>query len=52
MAPCRADPCPLYAAHRPYRYAVELRAGAFAAAGIGPGGRVVPSEPERLPAAT
>ncbi len=52
MAPCRADPCPLYAAGRPYRYAVELPAGAFAAAGVGPGDRVVPSEPERLPIAT
>jgi uncharacterized membrane protein (UPF0127 family) len=51
MVPCRADPCPLYAPGRPYRYAVELAGGAFAAAGVGPGARVVPRDPERVPVA-
>jgi uncharacterized membrane protein (UPF0127 family) len=49
MTPCRADPCPTYAPAGPYRYAVELRAGAFPAAGIGAGDRVVPEDPSGLP---
>jgi uncharacterized membrane protein (UPF0127 family) len=49
MAPCRADPCPTYAPAGPYRYAVELRAGAFPAAGVGAGDRVVPEDPSSLP---
>ena len=50
MPPCRADPCPTYAPTRPYRYAVELRSGAFTAAGIREGDRVVPQDPSSLPA--
>jgi uncharacterized protein len=49
MTPCRADPCPTYAPAGPYRYAVELAAGAFPAAGVGAGDRVVPEDPSRLP---
>jgi len=49
MTPCRADPCPTYPPAGPYRYAVELAAGAFAAAGVGPGARVVPEDPAALP---
>jgi uncharacterized protein len=49
MAPCPADPCPSYAPAGPYRYAVELAAGAFAAAGVGPGARVIPTDPAALP---
>jgi uncharacterized protein len=49
MTPCRADPCPSYPPAGPYRYAVELAAGAFPAAGVGPGDRVVPEDPESLP---
>ena len=49
MAPCRADPCPTYAPAGPYRYAVELTAGAFPAAGVGAGDQVVPEDPSRLP---
>jgi uncharacterized protein len=49
MTPCRADPCPTYAPAGPYRYAVELAAGAFPAAGVGPGDRVVPEDPSGLP---
>jgi uncharacterized protein len=49
MTPCRADPCPTYPPAGPYRYAVELAAGAFAAAGVGPGARVVPDDPAALP---
>jgi uncharacterized membrane protein (UPF0127 family) len=49
MTPCRADPCPTYAPAGPYRYAVELRAGAFPAAGVGAGDRVVPEDPSSLP---
>jgi uncharacterized protein len=49
MTPCRADPCPTYAPAGPYRYAVELAGGAFPAAGIGPGDRVVPEDPASLP---
>ena len=52
MVPCTADPCPTYAPDGPYRYAVELPAGAFAAAGVEPGDMVVPLEPERLPQPT
>ena len=36
MTPCKADPCPSYAPAGPYRYAVELAAGAFGAAGPRP----------------
>jgi uncharacterized protein len=49
MTPCRADPCPSYAPAGPYRYAVELAAGAFRAKGVGPGDRVVPEDPASLP---
>jgi len=52
MTPCTADPCPVYAPGRSYRYAVELAAGAFAAAGVREGSQVVPRDPERLPAVT
>jgi uncharacterized protein len=50
MPPCRADPCPTYAPTRPYRYAVELPSGAFTAAGIREGDRVLPEDPSALPA--
>lgn len=49
MSPCKADPCPTYAPAGPYRYAVELAAGSFGAAGVGPGARVVPADPAALP---
>jgi uncharacterized protein len=49
MTPCRADPCPSYAPAGPYRYAVELAAGAFRAAGVGPGSRIRPVDPAALP---
>jgi uncharacterized protein len=49
MTPCRADPCPTYAPAGPYRYAVELAAGAFPAAGVGAGDQVVPENPASLP---
>jgi uncharacterized membrane protein (UPF0127 family) len=49
MTPCRADPCRSYAPGGPYRYAVELAAGAFPAAGVGPGDLVVPEDPSNLP---
>jgi uncharacterized membrane protein (UPF0127 family) len=49
MTPCQADPCPTYAPAGPYRYAVELAAGAFGAAGVGPGAKVVPVDPSALP---
>jgi uncharacterized membrane protein (UPF0127 family) len=49
MPPCRADPCPTYAPTRPYRYAVELGSGAFTAAGVAEGDRVVPQDPSTLP---
>jgi uncharacterized protein len=52
MVPCQADPCPVYQPPRPYRYAVELPAGALAAAGIGPGALVLPLRADLLPAAT
>jgi uncharacterized protein len=49
MTPCRADPCPSYPPAGRYRYAVELAAGAFGVAGVGPGDRVVPEDPASLP---
>jgi uncharacterized protein len=49
MTPCEADPCPSYAPAGPYRYAVELAAGSFAEAGVGPGAKVVPVDPAGLP---
>jgi uncharacterized membrane protein (UPF0127 family) len=49
MTPCKADPCPSYAPAGPYRYAVELAAGSFGAAGVGPGARVVPVDAAALP---
>ena len=49
MTPCRADPCPSYPPAGPYRYAVELRAGAFEAAGVGAGDMVVATNPAALP---
>jgi uncharacterized membrane protein (UPF0127 family) len=49
MSPCRADPCRTYAPARPYRYAVELPSGAFTAAGIRVGDRVVAQDPATLP---
>ncbi len=49
MTPCRADPCRSYAPAGPYRYAVELAAGSFGAAGVGPGDKVVPVDPAALP---
>ena len=49
MTPCKADPCPSYAPAGPYRYAVELAAGSFPDAGVGPGSRVVPVDPAALP---
>ena len=51
MAPCLADPCRLYTAPAPYRYAVELGAGGFRAAGVRVGDRVVPADPADLPTA-
>jgi uncharacterized membrane protein (UPF0127 family) len=45
MTPCRTDPCPTYAPAGPYRYAVELAAGSFADAGVGPGAKVAPEDP-------
>jgi uncharacterized protein len=52
MAPCQADPCPSYGPPGAYRYAVELPAGAFRAAGIDRGDRVVPEDPASLPRAS
>jgi uncharacterized membrane protein (UPF0127 family) len=49
MTPCKADPCPSYPPAGPYRYAVELAAGSFGAAGVGPGAKVVPVDPAALP---
>lgn len=49
MTPCTADPCPVYEPAGPYRYVLELPAGAYAAARVGPGDRVVPLDPEALP---
>jgi hypothetical protein len=52
MTPCKADPCPSYEPAGRYRYAVELAAGSFAAAGVGPGAKVVPEDPAALPEPT
>ena len=52
MPPCRTDPCPSYQPGGVYRYAVELPAGAFRAAGVGRGDRVVPEDPASLPIAS
>ena len=52
MAPCRADPCTVYTPSATYRYAVELPSGAFTAAGLKQGDRVVPETPESLPRAS
>ena len=49
MTPCAADPCPSWAPAGPYRYAVELAGGAFGAAGVGKGAKVVPVDPGALP---
>jgi uncharacterized protein len=49
MTPCQADPCPTYPPAGPYRYAVELAAGAFGVAGVGPEAKVVPVDPSGLP---
>jgi len=49
MTPCTADPCPSYPPAGPYRYAVELPAGAFEAAGVGAGDKVVATDPAALP---
>src|SRR5215211_4586390 len=49
MTPCRGDPCPTYAPAGPYRYAVELAAGSFPAAGVGAGAKVTPADPAALP---
>jgi len=49
MTPCTADPCPSYPPAGAYRYGVELAAGAFAAAGVGKGDKVVPEDPAALP---
>ena len=49
MTPCKADPCPSYPPAGPYRYAVELAAGSFGAAGVGPGAKVVPVDPQHSP---
>jgi uncharacterized membrane protein (UPF0127 family) len=37
MAPCRADPCPLYRSGVRYRLALEVNQGAFARWGVGVG---------------
>jgi len=49
MTPCTSDPCPSYPPAGPYRYAVELPAGAFEAAGVGAGDKVVATDPAALP---
>jgi uncharacterized protein len=49
MTPCTADPCPSYPPAGPYRYAVELPAGAFEAAGVAAGDKVLPTDPAALP---
>ncbi len=51
MTPCRADPCTVYTPSRSYRYAIELSSGAFTAAGVKAGDRVVPEDPSGLPRA-
>jgi uncharacterized membrane protein (UPF0127 family) len=52
MPPCQRDPCPTYGPTRPYRYAVELASGAFTAAGIREGDRVVAENAAGLPASS
>lgn len=37
MEPCEAEPCPSYEPDAPYRYALEVEQGAFAALGVEPG---------------
>jgi uncharacterized membrane protein (UPF0127 family) len=49
MQPCEADPCPEYGPSKGYVSAVELNLGAFEAAGIEPGDKVVPVDPSLLP---
>jgi uncharacterized membrane protein (UPF0127 family) len=49
MVPCQRDPCPRYWPGAAYRYAVELPAGSFPRAGVGPGDLVVPLDPGALP---
>jgi len=49
MTPCRADPCAVYTPTSAYSYAVELPSGAFTAAGVEQGDRVVPEDPANLP---
>jgi uncharacterized membrane protein (UPF0127 family) len=41
MEPCRADPCPTYAARGPFVMAVEANRGYFDEAGIAEGDRVL-----------
>ncbi|MGV0836230.1 DUF192 domain-containing protein [Mycolicibacterium thermoresistibile] len=40
MEPCRTDPCPSYRPDVPYRYALEVNRGEFAARGVGEGWRI------------
>lgn len=40
MAPCAADPCPLYSPGMRYRGALEVNAGALGAAGVRVGDRI------------
>lgn len=40
LEPCRAEPCPTTRSSEPASRALEVRAGTFAAAGIGPGAAV------------
>ena len=49
--PVMADPTATTSAAPagPYRYAIELAAGSFGDAGVGPGARVVPVDPAALP---
>jgi len=39
MTPCEEEPCPTYAAHDPYVYALEMRAGWFRRNGVEVGDR-------------
>ena len=41
MTPCRADPCPMYAADAPFVLAIEANRGFFADGGIAEGDRAV-----------
>jgi uncharacterized membrane protein (UPF0127 family) len=41
MTPCRADPCPTYAANAPFVLAVEANRGFYADAGIAVGDRAI-----------